>query len=95
MMTWEGFGSKRSWPDRGTVPKFVWKNGEKPGKYLWKRQCPGRDSEKTPEYVSRVLLLRQPLQFMLYHHHTYKAHNLNAAWTVVESPSLLGVQKHG
>lgn len=70
MMTWEGYGSNRSWPDRGTVPKFVWKNWENPGKYLWNRQCPGRDSETIPEYLSLVLPLCQPLQLMSYHHHT-------------------------
>jgi len=78
MMTWEGFGSKWSWPYRTIVPEFVWKNWEKPGKYRWNRQCPSRDSETIPsEYVSRVLPLRQPRQLMSHLHHTSQTSYFN------------------
>jgi hypothetical protein len=47
IVNWKGFGRKRSLPNRGTIPAFVWRNWGKPPKTSVKMsRCPGRHSNR-------------------------------------------------
>jgi hypothetical protein len=52
---WKGFGRKRWWPNRCSIPEPAWKDWTKTTKNLGQDiRCPGRDSNRTSfEYESK------------------------------------------
>jgi hypothetical protein len=57
-MNWKGFGSKPSWPNRGTILAFVWRDGGKPWETCQDSRYPG-----TPRPEPRALTLLYPVQW--------------------------------
>jgi hypothetical protein len=48
LMNWEGFGRKRSWPNRVITQVFAWKCWGKPRKTYQYSRCPGQNSNQAP-----------------------------------------------
>jgi hypothetical protein len=60
MVSLEEFGSKRSLPNRGSIPEFFGGTEETHQYLSYDNWCPGRDSNRAPhEYKSRALPLDQ------------------------------------
>jgi hypothetical protein len=51
-MNWKGFGRKRSWPNRDTIPAFAWNNREK-GLKTEDFRCP---AEARNEHLPKLVL---------------------------------------
>jgi hypothetical protein len=60
MMNWNWRGWKRSWPDRGTIPSFAWRDWGKPQHASVR--IPDVSGEIRTSYKSKALPLDQPVR---------------------------------
>jgi hypothetical protein len=64
-MNWKGFRRKRSWPNRGTILVFSWRNWEKTQVIIKNYRCPRGDSNPSTSRIYFQGLTAMPARSIL------------------------------